>query len=69
MYVRTIYCEGSDTVEFVKLNGNAPGFSHRVVINGVAVDWLGSHVRPSKTAAKFFLGKFKCSTAQSVAGQ
>jgi hypothetical protein len=34
-----------------------PGFTHRVVIDRVAVDWLAQEYKPNGTAARFFLEK------------
>jgi len=31
--------------------------THRVVLNGKAIDWLSASFRPNKKAAVFFLGK------------
>ena len=35
----------------------APGFTHRVVINGIPKDWLGDHKRPSAAMAAFYAVK------------
>lgn len=44
-----------------------PGFTHRVSIDGIAMGWLGEHVKPSKLTAMFFFdehalkkGAIKC---------
>jgi hypothetical protein len=44
-------------VAFRPLVGKSvPGFTHRVVIDGTAVDWLG-YSKPSAKAAAYFLRK------------
>lgn len=45
-------------VEFIPLGETAvvPGFSHRVVIDGIARDWLG-YGKPSAKSAEYFLRK------------
>lgn len=55
--IRKIY-ERDDgaTLEFIKVR-SVPGFSHRVIINGVPRDWLGDHTTPNETNAVFFLDK------------
>lgn len=48
--------EDNSTVEFLPAT-DVPGFTHRVVINGVATrDWLG-HGKPNAKAAAFFYDK------------
>lgn len=44
------------TVEFVPLTSSVPGFTHRVLIDGIARDWLG-YGKPSADAAEYFLRK------------
>ena len=44
-------------VEFVKLAQQTPGWSHRVVIDGVAKDWLADTAKPGMKAARFFFEK------------
>ena len=46
------------TIEFIPFAG-APGFTHRVVINRVAVDWLGDQHKPNRAAAIYYLDKHK----------
>jgi hypothetical protein len=45
-------------VEFfpISVDGPVPGFTHRVIIDGLARDWLG-YGRPSAKAAAYFLRK------------
>ena len=44
-------------VEFFPLSDAiVPGFSHRVVIDGIAKDWLG-YGKPSGRSAEYFLRK------------
>lgn len=34
---------------------DVPGYSHRVVLNGLAVGWLGVDFKPSSAVAGYFL--------------
>ena len=44
-------------LQFVKVTG-VPGFSHKVIIDGVATrEWLADDFKPSAKAALFFLTK------------
>ena len=45
-------------VEFLPLGQHAvvPGFTHRVIIDGLMKDWLG-HGKPSAKSAEYFLRK------------
>jgi hypothetical protein len=56
--------EASDgtLIQFIRVNG-APGFSHRVLINREAKDWLGLGFTPSAKAAEFFHEKHKSARA------
>lgn len=56
MTIRKVYLDGDNQVWFAKVQ-NVPGFTHRVILNGVAVDWLSSESKPSKATAAFFLAK------------
>ena len=60
--VRTLYQFGEGlpriTVEFVKLDKPLPSYTHRVVVEGLAFDWLGSEYRPSRRTARFFYDKY-----------
>lgn len=51
--VRKVYSDGARSLEFIKIK-NVPGFSHRVVIDGVAVNWLANTHKPGVVAAKFY---------------
>jgi len=54
MIVRKLYQQDGRTIEFVPIRG-APGFTHRVILNGEPVDWLAHTHKPSvKTAAYYF---------------
>ena len=35
------------------------GYSHKVIINGVARDWLSDHIRPNQKTAVYFYEKHK----------
>ena len=48
--------EDNTTVEFFPLK-NMPGIPFRVVINGLAKDWLGENFRPCRKTAIFFYEK------------
>jgi hypothetical protein len=50
--------EDGTTIEYAPVK-DAPGFSHRVLINGIPVDWQGNHRKPSKKSAVYFLEKHK----------
>lgn len=52
--------EASDgtIIQFIRTQG-APGFSHRVLLNREAKDWLGYGFAPSAKAAAFFHEKHK----------
>lgn len=55
-FIPKFEAEDGTTVEFRPVN-DVPGFTHRVIINGVAVrDWLGRG-KPSADAARFFFDK------------
>ena len=41
---------------FVKID-NAPGFSHRVIVNKKQVAWLSDQFRPSEKTAEFFINE------------
>lgn len=50
-----VYQRGTDRLEFLPWRG-LPGFTHRVILNGVATQrWLGLG-RPSVQAAEYFFG-------------
>lgn len=51
--VRKLYSDGKRTLEFVKVK-RVPGFSHRVVIDGIAVNWLANTHKPGVVAARFY---------------
>jgi len=44
----------SDVIMFRPVKGAAPGYSHRVILNGQTIDWLGDHIKPSIEAARFY---------------
>jgi hypothetical protein len=55
--IPTYHDENGNKVEFFPVN-ELPGFTHRVVINGVfAKDYLGDHCAPSAKVAKFYFEK------------
>lgn len=57
MKIRKIYERGDGVaVEFIKI-ANVPGFSHRVIINGKAVDWLSADFKPSAVSAEYYAEK------------
>lgn len=65
MKIRTIYDFDGDTIEFVKCDG-APGFSHRVVINGQTTrnlpgfrGWLSNDRKPSAECAQYFYDQWR----------
>jgi hypothetical protein len=43
-------------LQFVRIK-DTPGFSHRVVINRRAIDWLANNSKPGMRAARFFYEK------------
>jgi hypothetical protein len=49
--------ETAHTVEFVRPAERNPGWSHRVIIDGVARYWLTDQVKPSMRSARFFFEK------------
>ena len=54
--IPTYEADNGDTIQFRRVI-STPGFSHRVILNRHAVDWLGDHQRPSAKTAAFFLAK------------
>ena len=50
------YCWDHGYLMFQPTKG-APGFSHRVIINGKRVDWLAENYKPSKKNAAYFIEK------------
>lgn len=48
--------EAGNECHFVKLE-NAPGFTHRVIVNRKQVDWLTVGFRPSEKSAEYFINK------------
>lgn len=53
------------TVAFVPL-ANAPGFTHRVIINRRSVDWLAEGHPPNAKAARYFIEKHPAAVAAVV---
>ncbi len=61
--IRTLYefthCGRKAWVEFIKIpTGKCPLFTHRVLIDGIAKDWLSETHKPSLKTARFFYEKF-----------
>lgn len=54
--IPTFEADNGQVLQFRPI-GDAPGFTHRVIINRRAVDWLGDNQRPSAKTAEFFLCK------------
>lgn len=63
--VQTIYHreDTGDRLHFVPL-ANAPGFSHRVILNRRQVDWLSANARPSLKSAQFYFEKHSADPAE-----
>jgi len=57
MKLRKIY-EAADgtTIEFRRIK-NVPAWSHRVIINGTACDWLSNNFKPNSKTAQFYYEK------------
>lgn len=54
--IPTYFDDNGNTVTFVKLGaGYPPPFTHRVIINRVAVGMLSQDYKPSAKVAEFFL--------------
>lgn len=50
--------DGVVTVSFVRLPRDAaPGYSHRVLVKGKAVDWLHNDSKPNANTACYFAKK------------
>ena len=54
--IHSYRADNGDVILFHPSSG-VPGFTHRVIINGRAIDWLGDHMRPSTNAAVYFWTK------------
>jgi hypothetical protein len=52
------FIDNGNSIEFEPVKG-MPGFSYRVIINDVPVDWHGNHERVSAKSARFFLDKHR----------
>lgn len=50
------YWDGEHAVTFVAVS-DVPGFTHRVILDGVAVDWLARSHRPGAKAAEYYRDK------------
>lgn len=57
--IPTFRSENGHTVQFFPVTDKVLRLtsSHRVVINGLAVDWLSSDFKPSAKTARFYLEK------------
>ncbi len=56
------YKSGGNTVQFYRVS-DVPGFTHRVIFNGVAVGWLAHDHKPNRKAAQFFAEKHRAKLA------
>jgi len=55
--------ENGRQIEFIPLSKiykqKTPGFTHRVIMNGIAIDWLSDEYKPGYKASEFFFDKHK----------
>lgn len=57
-YVPTYHVGSTDVLQFLPLpKRGVPGFTHRVILNGVSVDWLGDNASPSLKTARYYAVK------------
>jgi len=62
--IKFVETETQTTVEFYPKD-KTPGFTHRVVINGISKDWLGDNAKPNAKSAAFFFNKHCVATKTS----
>jgi hypothetical protein len=54
--VPTYHIGSADILQFFPID-KTPGFTHRVVLNGLAVDYLGDNNRPSVAVCRYYIEK------------
>jgi hypothetical protein len=61
------YSDGQNLVSFIPVR-NAPGFTHRVIVNRAHVAWLATGHKPNAKSARFFVANHMPVSTETVPG-